>query len=87
MAYAIRSLGEREMMELHKINLLKDVKTCKLDLCKYCVFGKHNKVQFKTIIHKTDEFLDYVHIDVWEPVRVALLGGNTYFVSFIDDYS
>ncbi|RVX19433.1 Retrovirus-related Pol polyprotein from transposon TNT 1-94 [Vitis vinifera] len=69
-------MGERGMMELHKRNLLKGIKTCKLDFCKYCVFGKHNKVQFKTTIHKTEAVLNYVHTDVWGPVRVASLGGS-----------
>ncbi|KAL6314158.1 hypothetical protein AAG906_011900 [Vitis piasezkii] len=58
-------MGERGMMELHKRNMLKDIKTCKLDFCKYCVFGKQNKVQFKTITHKTKGVLDYVHADVY----------------------
>ena len=31
-------IGERGMLELHKRNLLKRVKTCKLDFCKYCVW-------------------------------------------------
>ena len=80
-------MGECGMMELHKRNLLKGIKTCKLDFCKYYVFGKKNKVQFKTTTHKTEEVLDYVHTDVWGPVRVASLGGSMYFLSFIDDYS
>ena len=33
-------IGERSMLELHKRNLLKGVKKCKLDFCKYCVYGK-----------------------------------------------
>jgi hypothetical protein len=33
-------LGEHGMFELHKRNLLKGVKSCKLGLCKYCVYGK-----------------------------------------------
>ena len=28
------------MMELQKRKLFKGIKTCKLELCKYCVFGK-----------------------------------------------
>ena len=28
-------MGERGMMELHKRKLLKGIKTCKLELCKY----------------------------------------------------
>ncbi|KAL6314826.1 hypothetical protein AAG906_029041 [Vitis piasezkii] len=68
-------MGERGMLELYKRNLLKGIKTCKLDLCKYCVFGKQNK-QFKTTTHKTKGVLDYVHTYVWGLVRVASLGGN-----------
>jgi len=52
------------MMKLHKKNLLKNVKTCKLGFCKYCVFGKQNKVQFKTTTHKTKGTLDYIHTDI-----------------------
>jgi hypothetical protein len=33
-------MSERGMLELHKKNLLKGVKTCKLDFCKFCVLGK-----------------------------------------------
>ena len=46
-------MGERGMMELHKRKLLKGIKTCKLEFNKYYVFGKPNKVQFKTATHKT----------------------------------
>ena len=45
-------MGECGMVELYKRELLKGIKTCKLELCKYCVFGKQNKVQFKTTTHK-----------------------------------
>ena len=33
-------MSEQGMLELHKKNLLKGVKTCKLDFCKFCVMGK-----------------------------------------------
>ena len=33
-------IGEHGMLELHKRNLMKGVKTCKLDFCEYCVYGK-----------------------------------------------
>jgi hypothetical protein len=61
-------MSERGMLELHKKNLLKGVKTCKLDFCKFCVLGKQNRVQFKRTTHKTEDILDYVHSDVWGPV-------------------
>ena len=80
-------LGERSMMELHKRGLLKGVRSCKLDFCKYCVFGKQCRVSFKTASHSSEGVLDYVHADVWGPVSVASHSGSYYFVSFIDDYS
>jgi hypothetical protein len=59
------------MLELHRRNLLKGVKTCKLEFCKFCVLGKQSRVQFKSAAHKTDGVLDYIH----------------YFLTFIDDFS
>ena len=80
-------MSERGMMKLHKRKLLKGIKTFTLDFCKYCVFGKQNKVQFKTSTHKTKGILNYVYTDVWGLVQIASLGGSVYFMSFIDDYS
>ncbi|XP_057950943.1 uncharacterized mitochondrial protein AtMg00300-like [Malania oleifera] len=57
-------MGEHEMKELHKRNLLKGVKSCKLYFCWYCVLGKQNKVQFMGATHKTEGILDYIHSDV-----------------------
>ena len=58
------NMGEHGMMELQKRKLLKGIKACKLDFCKYCVFGKQNKLQFKKTTQKTKEILDYVHTNV-----------------------
>ena len=80
-------MGERGMMELQKRNLLKGVKSCKLDFCKICVLGKQHKVQFKASTHKTEGKLDYIHSDVWGPVKESSQGGHVYFVTFIDDFS
>ena len=41
---ALWHMGERGVMEFHKRKLLKGIKTCKLEFCKYCVFWKQNKV-------------------------------------------
>jgi hypothetical protein len=79
-------IGERGMLELQKRNLLKGVKTCKLDFCKYCVYGKQPRVSFKTGSHTSKSVLDYVHSHVWGTVSVSSHNGAHYFVSFIDDY-
>jgi hypothetical protein len=57
-------MSELGMLELHKRNMLKGVKTCKLDFYKFYVLEKQNRVQFKTAAHKIDGILDYVHSDV-----------------------
>jgi transposase InsO family protein len=80
-------LSERGMMELHKRSLLKGVRSCKMDLCKYCVLGKQCRVRFKPGKHKTEGILDYVHSDVWGPTKEASMGGSRYFVTFTDDFS
>ncbi|KAK2990648.1 hypothetical protein RJ640_007782 [Escallonia rubra] len=46
-------LSEGGMLELHKRKLLQGVKSCKLDFCKFCVFGKQKRVSFKAASHTT----------------------------------
>jgi len=53
------------MMEIHARNLLKGVRICKMDLCKYCILEKLCRVWFKIEKHKIEENLGYVHFDVW----------------------
>jgi hypothetical protein len=80
-------MSERGITKLHKRNLLVGIKSCKLDFCKYCIMGKQCRVRFKTATHKKKDILDYVHSDIWGPVRTPSKGGAQYFMSFIDDYS
>ena len=68
-------IGEHGMLELHKRNLLKGVKTCQLDFCEYCVYGKQHRVSFKTCSHTSKGVLDYIHSDVWGPVSVSSHSG------------
>ena len=62
------------------------MKTCKLEFYEHCVIGEKTKVNFGIAINRIGGILDYVHRDVWGPTKGASLGGNHYFVSFIDDY-
>jgi len=79
--------GEKSLQAFAKQGLLKGVKTCKLDFCEHCVIGKKTKVKFGTATYCTEGILDYVHTDVWGPTKTTSIGGNHYFVTFIDDYS
>ena len=57
----LRHIGEHGMLELHKRNLLKGVKICKLDFCEDCVYGKQHRVSFKIGSHISKGVLDYIH--------------------------
>ena len=65
-------IGQRGTLELHKRNLLKGVKTCKLDFCKYCVYRKQHRDSFKTSSHTSKGVLDYVHSHVWGQFQFLL---------------
>ena len=43
--------GEKEMMVLSKLVLLKVAKSCKLVFCEHCVLDQQTWVKFGTIIH------------------------------------
>jgi len=82
-------MSERAMEELHKRKLLKNMESCKLDFCKYCVLGKQCKVSFKPTNkeNRAKEVLNYIHSDVWGPAPTKSHGGARYFVTFMDDHS
>ncbi|KAL5570283.1 hypothetical protein UlMin_026858 [Ulmus minor] len=69
-------LSERKLNELHKRNLLKGMKRCKLDFCKICVMGKQKRVSFSTLSHTSKGILDYVHTNVWRPSPIASHGAE-----------
>ena len=82
-------ISERGMEDLHQRKLLKGLKSCKLDLCKYFVLGKQCKVSFNLINkeNRAKGILDYIHSDVWGPAPIRSHGGARYFITFVDDYS
>lgn len=79
--------GEKALQGLVKQGLLKGAKTGKHGFCEHCVLGKQTRVKFGTAVHNTKGILDYVHTDVWGPSKNESLGGNRWFVTFIDDFS
>ena len=57
------------------------------NLCNYCLFGKQHRVSFQKNSTQKLEKLKLVYSDVCGPIEVDSLGGNKYFVTFIDDTS
>lgn len=80
-------VSDRGLIELEKQGILKGKLSGHLGFCEQCVYGKSCKVKFRTGIHTTSEPLAYVHSDLWGASRVKTLGGASYFMSIIDDYS
>ncbi|KAK3037909.1 hypothetical protein RJ639_031800 [Escallonia herrerae] len=81
-------LSESGMKILHSKNALPGMKNIQLDFCESCVYGKQKRVSFwRDGKEKKIERLELVHMDVCGPTTVKSLGGNFYFVSFIDNAS
>ena len=53
----------------------------------FCLFGKQHRVSFNIPSTRKPNVLDLVYPDVCGPINVKTLGGNQYFVTFIDDAS
>ena len=53
--------------------------------CDYCLFGKQHRVSFQKNSTRKLKKLEVVYYDVCGLIEVDFLGGNKYFVTFIDD--
>uniref|UniRef100_A0A803PDC4 Integrase catalytic domain-containing protein n=1 Tax=Cannabis sativa TaxID=3483 RepID=A0A803PDC4_CANSA len=80
-------VSEIRVHELNKQGLLGKVKLEQLDFYEYCVVGKACRVKFGTGKRDTKRTLNYVHSDLWEPLRTPSHSGSRYFLSTVDDYS
>ena len=70
-----------------KKSLIPFAKGMPLNSCDYCLFGKQHRVSFRRSSTRKSNVLDLVYSDVCGPIEVESLGGNRYFVTFIDDAS
>jgi len=77
--------GEKSLQSPAKKGSLEGAATCNL-VGKHSVLDK-KKVKFSTSIHRSEGLLDSVHVSIWGPTKTASLGGQRYFVSFIDSLS
>ena len=75
------------MSELSRRGLLGGDKVDELEFCEECVYGKQKRVRFMSGKHTTKGPLDYIHSDLWGPARVTSVGGASYMLTIIDDFS
>ncbi|KAK3027969.1 hypothetical protein RJ639_039436 [Escallonia herrerae] len=73
-------------LALHSRNLIAGRADSTLTVLEASRFDK-KRVSFKAASHTSKGVLDYVHSDVWGPIRHISNGGARYFVTFIDDFS
>ena len=70
------------------VNGLPKIKFSKQGLCDACQKGKQTRASFKTKnIISTSRPLELLHMDLFGPSRTRSLGGNTYALVLVDDYS
>ena len=80
-------ISEMGLQLLVKQSLIPMAKDKSSNSCDYCLFGKQHKATFQKNSTRKFEKLELVYFDVCEPMEVDSLGGNKYFVTFIDDAS
>ena len=80
-------MSEKGLQILAKKSLIPFAKGILLKSCDYCLFGKQHRVSFCIPSTRKLNVLNLVYSDVCGLIDVESLGGNKYFVTFIDDAS
>ena len=80
-------ISEKWLQILAKKSLIPFAKGTSLNHFDFCLFGKQHRVSFNIPSTRKPNVLDLVYSDVYGPIDVETLGGNKYFVTFIDDAS
>lgn len=83
-------LSEGQLSDIVRKELVTGIKlpkVTKLFFCQGCVEGKMNRKPFKSSSTRSTRKLELVHSDVCGPMQTESLGGQKYFLTFIDDYS
>ena len=55
------------------------------NFCEQCLFGKHHQASFQKHLKQRKYKLELVHFNVYSLIEIESLGGNKYFVTFIND--
>ena len=56
-------------------------------LCEACIFGKNHRLPFVKEPWRVKFPLELIQADVSGPMNISSIGGNKYFLTFIDDFS
>ncbi|GAA0172288.1 hypothetical protein LIER_26140 [Lithospermum erythrorhizon] len=72
---------------LSKKGSIPAFKESDLENCTHYLMGKHHRATFNKTSTRKKGVLELVYSDVRGPMRLNTLAGNSYFVTFINDYS
>jgi hypothetical protein len=79
---SMKKMQQKEMV--YEFPVLTEVE----DVCAGCVSGKHHKENFdKEQTWRASYPLELIHIDLCGTMQNESVGGNRYFITFINDYS
>jgi hypothetical protein len=57
-------------------------------ICEGCIFGKQHRESFPVgKSYRAKAPLEIIHSDICGPMQTPSIGGSTYFLTFIDDFS
>ena len=76
-------------MNLQKLkSMLPHCKNKETDyVCEACQYGKQVRLPFEKESVRSTHALQLIHTDVWGPTKETSIGGNRYYVTFIDDFT
>ena len=70
------------------VTVIRLPKRVQLLFCEACIKGKMQRKHFPSLREvRSKRRLQLVHSDVCGPIPTVSIGGNKYFVTFVDDYS
>lgn len=76
---------------VQKVKLLLDLKNINKQInefkCATCVKGKQSRKPFNADASRATNLLELIHSDVCGPTSVKSIGGGSYYVIFVDDFS
>ena len=88
--YRLGHLNFKDIRDLKRKNMVSGLPEIDIpsEVCEECVQAKQHKNSFsKDAGSRSKGILDVVYSDVCGPIQVVSMGGNKYFVTFIDDFS
>ena len=80
-------ISKERTERLVKNDILPNLDFTDLGVCVECIKGKHTRQTLKKAATRSSQLLEIIHTDICGPFDVPSLGGERYFITFIDDFS